>query len=37
MPTVYFGTKNEPGFELKESDDMIAVRTRSRQSMMRSA
>ena len=37
MPTVYFGTKNEPGFELKESNDMIAVRTRSRRSMMRSA
>jgi hypothetical protein len=29
MPTVYFGTKDEPGFELEQSDDLIVVRTRS--------
>jgi subtilisin family serine protease len=29
MPTVYFGTKDEPGFDLEQSDDLIAVRTRS--------
>lgn len=33
MPTVHFGTKQQPGFELKESSDMIAVRTRSRRSV----
>ncbi len=37
MPTVYFGTKNEPAFELEKSDDLIAVRTRSRRSIRRSA
>jgi hypothetical protein len=26
MPTVYFGTKDEPGFELEQSDDLIVVR-----------
>jgi subtilisin family serine protease len=30
MPYVNFGTKDEPGFELTESPDLIAVRTRSR-------
>lgn len=29
MPLVKFGTSSEPGFELKQSTDMIAVRTRS--------
>ena len=37
MPTVYFGTKDEPAFELEKSDDLIAVRTRSRRSIRRSA
>ena len=36
MPTVYFGTKDEPGFELKQSDDLIAVRTRSGRSIAKS-
>lgn len=35
MPTVYFGTKNEPGFDLEQSDDLIAVRTRSGRSITR--
>jgi subtilisin family serine protease len=30
MPRVNFGTKDEPSFELIESPDLIAVRTRSR-------
>src|SRR5262245_49098504 len=30
MPYVNFGTKDEPGFELIGSPDLIAVRTRSR-------
>ena len=29
MPLVKFGTKNEPGVELVESPDLIAVRTRT--------
>lgn len=33
MPRVNFGTKNERGFELEESPDLIAVRTRSRRSV----
>ena len=33
MPHVNFGTKNEPGFDLKLSDDLIAVRTRSHRSL----
>jgi subtilisin family serine protease len=37
MPRVYFGTKNEPGFDLEQSDDLIAVRTRSGRSITRSA
>jgi subtilisin-like proprotein convertase family protein len=36
MPTVYFGRKDEPGFDLKLSDDLIAVRTRSGRSITRS-
>lgn len=35
MPTVYFGGKDEPGFDLEQSTDMIAVRTRSRRSITR--
>jgi len=37
MPTVYFGTKDEPGFELEQSDDLIVVRTRSGRSIAKSA
>jgi subtilisin family serine protease len=37
MPTVYYGAKDEPGFELEQSDDLIAVRTRSGRSITRSA
>jgi subtilisin family serine protease len=37
MPTVFFGTKEEPGLELEQSDDLIAVRTRSGRSIRRSA
>ena len=37
MPKVYFGTKNEPSIDLEQSKDMIAVRTRDRQSLARSA
>ena len=37
MPTVYFGTKEEPGFDLEQSDDLIAVRTRSGRSITRTA
>jgi subtilisin family serine protease len=33
MPRVHFGTKDEPGIDLKESTDMIAVRTRSKRSI----
>lgn len=33
MPHVNFGTKKEPGFDLALSDDLIAVRTRSRRSL----
>jgi len=36
MPTVYFGKKGEPGFELERSSDLVAVRTRSGQSIRRS-
>lgn len=35
MPTVYYGTKDEPGFELEQSPDLIAVRTRSGRSITR--
>lgn len=37
MPTVYYGKKGTPGFELAQSKDLIAVRTRSRRSIARSA
>lgn len=37
MPTVYFGRKGEPGFELERSSDLVAVRTRSGRSITRSA
>jgi subtilisin family serine protease len=37
MPKVYFGRKDEPGFDLELSDDLIAVRTRSGRSITRSA
>lgn len=33
MPIVYFGAKGEPGFELEQSDELIAVRTRSKRSI----
>ena len=33
MPYVNFGTKDEPGFDLTESPDMIAIRTRSHRSV----
>jgi subtilisin family serine protease len=35
MPTVFYGTKDEPGFELEQSSDLIAVRTRSGRSITR--
>ncbi|MBM3622876.1 MAG: peptidase S8 [Alphaproteobacteria bacterium] len=37
MPTVYFGKKGEPGFKLEQSNDLVAVRTRSGRSITRSA
>jgi len=37
MPKVYFGTKDEPAFDLEQSNDLIAVRTRSGRSLARSA
>jgi subtilisin family serine protease len=36
MPTVYFGMKGEPGFDLELSTDLLAVRTRSGRSILRS-
>ncbi len=36
MPTVYFGRKGEPGFDLELSNDLIAVRTRSGRPVARS-
>jgi hypothetical protein len=30
MPKVYFGRKDEPGFDLELSDDLIAVRNPQR-------
>jgi subtilisin family serine protease len=33
MPTYYYGPKGSPGYELSQSSDMIAVRTRSRRSV----
>jgi subtilisin family serine protease len=35
MPSVHFGTKQEPAFQLKESPDLIAVRSRSGGSLAR--
>jgi subtilisin-like proprotein convertase family protein len=37
MPRIHYGKKNEAAQELKQSTDLIAVRTRSKQSMMRGA
>src|SRR6267378_4883912 len=37
MPKVYYGRKDEPSSDLELSDDLIAVRTRSRRSILRSA
>ncbi len=37
MPTVYFGTKNEPGFDLELSENLMVVRTRSGRSITKSA
>ena len=37
MPTVHLGRKDEAALELKPSADLIAVRTRSRRSIQRSA
>ena len=36
MPTVFYGRKDEPGFSLEQSPDLIAVRTRSGQPVTRS-
>jgi subtilisin-like proprotein convertase family protein len=35
MPTAYLGKKDEPGFRLEESKDLIAIRTRSRRPITR--
>ncbi len=35
MPTVYYGNKGEPGIKLEQSDDLIAVRTRSGRPVLR--
>lgn len=37
MPKVYYDSKEKPAFDLKQSDDLIAVRTRSKRSIARSA
>src|SRR5262249_51749657 len=37
MPTVYTGKKGDPTFELEKSDDLIAVRTLSRESVRAAA
>ncbi|MGR9053066.1 MAG: S8 family serine peptidase, partial [Gammaproteobacteria bacterium] len=37
MPKVHFGSKDEPGFDLELSDNLIAVRTRSGRSITRTA
>jgi subtilisin family serine protease/subtilisin-like proprotein convertase family protein len=34
MPTVFYGTSDQPGFDLVQSEDLIAVRTRSGESIM---
>lgn len=36
MPTVYYGAKGEPGFDLEQSSDLVVVRTRSGRSIRRS-
>lgn len=36
MYTVHYGSKDEPGFELEQSHDLIVVRTHSRESITRS-
>ena len=36
MPKVYYDSKDKPAFDLKQSDDLIAVRTRSKRSIARS-
>lgn len=36
MPTIHYGNKNEPGFDLEAGDDLIAVRTRSGRSITQS-
>ncbi|WP_433680268.1 S8 family peptidase [Nocardia sp. CA-119907] len=36
MPTANFGTKNDPGFELQQSPDLIAVRTQNKRPIPRS-
>lgn len=36
MPRVFYGTKDEPGFDLEQSADLLAVRTRSGRSISRS-
>ncbi|MFI6773240.1 S8 family peptidase [Nocardia sp. NPDC050412] len=36
MPTANFGTKNDPGFVLEQSPDLIAVRTQDRRPLPRS-
>ena len=33
MPTVYYGSREEPGFELEQSTDLIVIRTFSRRSV----
>ena len=37
MPRIHYGRKDEPAAELQQSNDLIAVRTRSRRPMLRSA
>jgi subtilisin family serine protease len=37
MPRIHYGRKDEPAHELQQSTDLIAVRTRSRRSMMEAA
>jgi len=36
MPKIFYGTKDEPAFELEQSNNLIAVRTRSGKSLTRS-
>lgn len=37
MPKVFYGSKQEPGFDLEQSEDLIAVRTRSGRLISRAA